>query len=71
MERDTTGASVGLGRPSKGFYASDLMVDVTNGQLEVYHLPSEMRINRSLTLRPDPQGDLAGQVRNRHRSRTR
>ncbi len=28
MERDTTGASFGLGRPSKGLYGSDLMVDV-------------------------------------------
>ena len=28
MERDTIGASVGLGRPSKGFYVSDLIVDV-------------------------------------------
>jgi len=28
MERDMTGASVGLGKPSKGFYGSDLMVDV-------------------------------------------
>ncbi len=28
MERESTSASVGQGKPSKGFYGSDLMVDL-------------------------------------------